>query len=62
VGICRFGRNGFAFLANHLWKDGTWIDKTNSGLEMITPDSSLTVSGEGGPVVLVTNPRTFPPP
>jgi len=62
VGTCRFGRSGLAFLANHLWKDDTGIDKTNNGLETITPDRSLTVSGEGGPVVLVTKPRTFPPP
>jgi len=62
VGTCRFGRNGLAFLPNHLWKGDAGVDKINNGLEAITPDKSLTVSGEGGPVVLVAKPRTFPPP
>ena len=62
VGTVILGRNGFAFLPNHLWKDDTGVDKVNNGLDAITPDKSLTVSGEGGLVVLVTKPRTFPPP
>jgi len=62
VGTCIFGRNGLAFLPNHLWKGDAGAVKINNGLDAITPDKSLTVSGEGGPVVLVTKPRTFPPP
>lgn len=62
VGTDRFGSSGLAFLPTHLWKDDTGVDKSNNGLDAITPDKSLTVSGEGGPVDLVTKPRTFPPP
>ena len=42
VGTDRFGRNGLAFLAIHLWKDGAGVDKINNGLDAITPDKSLT--------------------
>ena len=62
VGTVRFGRNGLAFLPIHLWKGDAGVDKINNGLDAITPDKSLTVSCEGGPVDLVTKARTFPPP
>ena len=62
AGTSKFGRNGLAFLPNHLWKDGAGVDRINNGLDATTPDRSLTVSGEGGATFLVTKPRTFPPP
>lgn len=62
VGTSRFGKKGLAFLPNHLWKGDAGVDRINNGLDAITPDKSLTVSGEGGGVFLVTKPRTLPPP
>lgn len=62
VGTSRLGRNGLTFLPNHLWKGDAAADKINNGPDAITPDKILTVSGEGGPLFLVTKPRTFPPP
>ena len=62
AGTSIFGSNGFAFLPNHLWSGDARVESTSNGLDAITPDKSLTVSGEGGEVFLVTKPRTFPPP
>ena len=62
AGTGMLGRNDLAFLPNHLWKGEAGTDKINNGPDAITPDNSLTVSGEGGPLFLVTKPRTFPPP
>jgi hypothetical protein len=62
VGTNIFGKNGLAFLPNHLWKGDAGVDRANNGLDTITPDKCLIVSGEGGAVFLVTKPRTFPPP